>query len=63
MSVARAQKRIMLWTVPRCLSTAFCRAMVSRKSCKVSLLERKPCDQGCDCVCICVCVGDKDRIR
>ena len=31
----KEQKRIVLWTTPRTLSTAFVRAMMSRDSCKV----------------------------
>ncbi len=34
------QKRILLWATPRTLSTAFCRAMVSRDSCKVHVCVR-----------------------
>ncbi len=38
------QKRIALWAFPRSLSSAFCRAMYSRDSCKVRV---------CDGVCVC----------
>ena len=40
------QRKIVLWGYPRCLSTAFCRAMLSRGSCKVHV-----------CVCVCMWVN------
>ncbi len=56
------QKRIILWCYPRTLSTAFCRVMVSRKSCKVRVrvymcpTELKLSQ---DCACVFVCVTGK----
>ncbi len=43
------QKKIALWTCPRSLSTAFCRAMYSRKKCKVCVCRDVPMWARCAC--------------